>query len=177
MDDFSCVDGVDVESAAKACTRACGARTELVLLLVVLDVVADEMVRLEGASGIGFDTFLLGTLVPNLSSVALSLACSSCKSLNPFVFAEVELTTLTGEATVLRPLVFAIVPCVLVNGEGDDGPATLARLRVLVERAKDGSPEGDLVIPVLVRRTEGDARLASEAVVLDLGKGVRVVGV
>ena len=64
----------------------------------------------------------------------------------------------------------AFEACDLANGEGDEGPAALARLRVLVDRASEGRPEGDLVIPVLVRLTEGDARLASEAVVLDLGR-------
>lgn len=108
--------------AANACTRACGARIELAVVVLVVAVVAVGIIRFEGASGIGFETFLLGTLFPSLSSVALSLAWSSCKSLNPFVFAEFELTTLTGEAAVFRLLL--VVLAVLTNGEGEAGAAT-----------------------------------------------------
>lgn len=44
-----------------------------------------ETVRREMPSGSVPDTSRFGTLVPSFSSVALSLACRSCKSLKPFV--------------------------------------------------------------------------------------------
>lgn len=80
---------------------------------------------------------------------------------------------------MVRELAVASGAWVRTNGDGEDCPAALARLRVFVDRAKEGRPEGDLVMPVLVlvlvRLTEGEARLASDAVVLDLGKAVRGV--
>lgn len=108
-----------------------------------------------GARGMGFDTFRLGTFVPNLSSVAFSRACSSCRSLKPLVFDELALTTRGGAGD----LAFREMELALAKGEGEEGPATLARLRVLVERAREGRPEGDLVMPVWVRLTDGEAAM------------------
>lgn len=159
IEDFSFDEWDGVESPDSAWTRACGART-------LLDAATDTS-RLLGASGMGLETFRLGTLLPSLSSVALSFACSSCKSLKPFDLAEVALTTLAGEA--LPDLAGALL-VVLAKGEGEDGPAADARFRVLVERAKDGRPEGDFVSPGCVRRIDGEARLDIDAVVLDFGR-------
>lgn len=57
-----------------------------------------EMVRRDMPKGRVPDTKRFGTLVPNFSSVALSLACKSYNNLNPFVLvARCGLAFLAGE--------------------------------------------------------------------------------
>jgi hypothetical protein len=59
------------------------------------------------------------------------------------------------------------------NGEGEPGAAAPARLRVLVDRASDGKPDGDRTIPVVDRLIDGEARAGIEEAVADLGIGDR----
>jgi hypothetical protein len=86
--------------------------------------------------------------------------------LKPFDFAEFELTTLTGDAAGSFDVVV-----VLLKGEGEAGPAAPARFRVLVDRAREGRPDGDRTIPVLDLLIVGEAKAGIEDDVADLGIG------
>lgn len=57
------------------------------------------------------------------------------------------------------------------KGDGEPGAAAPARFRVLVERARDGNPDGDRTIPVVERLIDGEARVGMEEAVADLGIG------
>jgi len=73
--------------------------------------------------------------------------------------------TLTGDWGTLAVL--------RLKGDGEEGPAADARFRVLVDRARPGSPEGDLVRPLLVRLMKGEASPDIDDEVADLGMGER----
>jgi hypothetical protein len=124
--------GVDVV-LDKAATLTCAALSGTVVVGTSPDIL-----RI-GPNGIGLDTFLLGTLVPSLSSVALSLACNSCNNLNPLDLAVVALTIRADEGAGRRDFESERT----MRGEGDDGKAEAARLRVVLERDKDGNPDGE----------------------------------
>ena len=62
------------------------------------------------------------------------------------------------------------------KGEGEPGAAAPARFRVLVDRARDGKPDGDRTIPVLDLLIDGEARAGIEEEVADLGIGDLGIG-
>lgn len=59
------------------------------------------------------------------------------------------------------------------KGEGEPGAAAPARFRVLVDRAREGKPDGDRTIPVVDLLMDGEARAGIEEEVADLGIGER----
>jgi hypothetical protein len=97
------------------------------------------------------DTNRLGALAPSLSSVAFNLACRSCNSLKPFVFA--ARFGLVGRPRGWRagdgPIVFLL--------RASDGEAALcARLREVVDRARVDRPLGESTSRAEYRLTAGD---------------------
>jgi len=88
--------------------------------------------------------------------------------LNPFVFAEFELTARAGDGAGNFDIVLD-----RGKGDGEPGAAAPARLRVLVDRASEGKPDGDLTMPVVDFLMTGEAIAEMEDEVADFGMGER----
>jgi hypothetical protein len=121
-----------------------------------------EAMRFAAPRGMGPDTFRFGTFVPSLSSVALSLAWRSCRSLKPFVFADVVAVAALVELGSGKPILD------LANEGEEDAPA-LARLRVVVDRARVGIPDGEDETVAENRLAAGDM-VGMDVMVLDRAK-------